>query len=123
MIWIIFGVVRLRDSWRVSLTVFVIDESLGEASFVKQLLEELENVGLALVMGTPDETTLLDLVPDVLVLGASWLGWAREFRIRFPCSSIIGRIPWQGEVEDEFFPWGDQLREPTLPITNLIPFP
>ena len=103
------------------LTVFVIDESLGEASFVQQLLEELENVGRAFVMGTPDEITLLDLVPDVLVLGASWLGWAREFRLRFPSSSIIGRVPWQGEVEDEFFPWGDQLREPSLPITNIIP--
>lgn len=99
----------------------VIDESLGEAQFVKQLLEELENVGLALVTDDPASFSWEDLVPDVFVLGANWLNWARELRKRFPRAAIIGRGPWQGKTTQEFFPWGDELREPSLPITSLIP--
>lgn len=103
-----------------SLTVLVLDETLGDPTFVVNLLEELEYVGRAMVARHPDEV-LEDLLPDVLVLGATWLDWARQFRLKFPSSSIIGRGPWQGSVEGEFFPWGDQLREPSLPITSLIP--
>lgn len=104
-----------------SLLVLVIDETLGEASFVQHLLEELDHVRRALVLATPEELERFDILPDVLILGASWLGWARDFRRRFPASVIIGRTPWQGEVGDEFFPWGDELRDPTLPITTLVP--
>jgi len=105
----------------VGLIVMVIDESLGEAQFVKQLLEELENVGLALVTEDLDNFTWEDLVPDVFVLGANWLDRARQLRKKFPRAAIIGRGPWQGNTTQEFFPWGDELREPTLPITSLIP--
>jgi hypothetical protein len=103
------------------LIVLVIDESLGESQFVKQLLEELEHVALALVTDDPQTFSWDDLVPDVLVLGANWLDWARELRKKYPSSAIIGRGPWQGNPTQEFFPWGDELREPTLPITSLIP--
>jgi hypothetical protein len=104
-----------------SLIVMVIDESLGEAHFVKQLLEELENVALAMVTDDPSTVSWGELVPDVFVLGANWLDWARELRKTFPKSAIIGRGPWQGNPTQEFFPWGDELREPSLPITSLIP--
>lgn len=103
------------------LTVLVIDETLGESAFVVQLLEELEHVAQVLVADFPEQVSLEGVLPDVLVLGANWLGLAREFRLRFPSAAIIGRGPWQGEVKSEFFPWGDQLREPSLPITELIP--
>lgn len=103
------------------LTVLVIDETLGDPNIVIDLLQELEYVGRALVARHPDEISKGSVWPDVLVLGANWLGWARQFRRMFPSASIIGRGPWQGPVEGEFFPWGDQLREPTIPITSLIP--
>ena len=103
------------------LIVMVIDESLGEAQFVKQLLEELENVGLALVTEDLDNFSWEELVPDVFGLGANWLDRARQLRKKFPHAAIIGRGPWQGSTTQEFFPWGDELREPTLPITSLIP--
>ena len=99
----------------------VIDESLGEAHFVKQLLEELENVALALVLDDAENSSWDELVPDVFVLGANWLDWARELRKKYPRAAIIGRGPWQGSTTQEFFPWGDELREPALPITSLIP--
>lgn len=101
--------------------MLVIDETLSETSLVVELLEELKQVSRAFVVRNPEEIAGLEMVPDVLVLGASWLGWAKRFRRRFPLCSIIGRGPWQGSVEEEFFPWGDKLREPTLPITCLIP--
>ena len=104
-----------------SLKVLVIDETLGEPTFVVHLLEELEQVARAIVARHPEEVEGADFVPDILVLGASWLDWAKSFRKRFPSSSIIGRGPWQGSVEGEFFPWGDRIREPSLPITSLIP--
>jgi hypothetical protein len=103
------------------LTVLVIDETLGENSFVVQLLEELEQVGRALVADSPELAGLDSIFPDVLVLGANWLNQARDLRLRFPQSAIIGRSPWHGDMSSEFFPWGDQLREPSLPITKLIP--
>lgn len=99
----------------------VIDETLGEPTFVIDLLEELEYVGKAIVARHPDEIDEGSFLPDVLVLGANWLDWAKRFRKRFPDSSIIGRGPWQGPVEGEFFPWGDRIREPTLPLTSIIP--
>lgn len=103
------------------LTVLVIDETLGEPSMVIELLEELQRVDRALVARRPEDVALVEGA-DVVVLGASWLGWAKEFRRRFPSCELVGRGPWQGNVEAEFFPWGDKLREPTLPITALIPF-
>lgn len=104
-----------------SLTILVIDESLGDPRFVKQLLEEVENVTTALITDDPKAFSWDEFVPDVFVLGANWLDWAREIRKRFPRSAIIGRGPWQGSTTHEFFPWGDELRDPTLPITSLIP--
>ena len=101
--------------------VLVIDETLGEPSFVIHLLEELEHVAKAIVADSPEEIPEGNWIPDVLALGASWLGLAKQFRRLFPRSAIIGRGPWQGTVEVEFFPWGDELREPSLPITSLIP--
>jgi hypothetical protein len=121
MTQIISGLMILAIMGRMDITVLVIDETLGEPSFVIHLLEELEHVGLALVASHPEEALEQGLFPDVLVLGASWLDWARKFRRTFPDSSIIGRGPWQGNAEGEFFPWGDELREPSLPITSLIP--
>lgn len=106
---------------RVGYKVAIIDETLGEPSFVIHLLEELEQVAEAVVASHPDEFQSYGLIPDVLVLGANWLDLARKFRRLFPSSSIIGRGPWQGPVEGEFFPWGDQLREPSLPLTSIIP--
>lgn len=103
------------------LTVLVIDETLGDPNIVIDLLQELNQVGWASVARHPEEVEQGSVLPDVLILGANWLGWAREFRRMFPAASIIGRGPWQGPVEGEFFPWGDQLREPTIPITSLIP--
>ncbi len=103
------------------LTVLVIDETLGETALVVELLEELEQVSRAVVIRDQAELSSFEIVPDVVVLGANRLGLAKEFRRRLPRCSIIGRGPWQGSVEGEFFPWGDRLREPTLPITSLIP--
>jgi len=105
------------------ISVLVVDETLGEPSFVVRLLEELDHVGLAQVVESPQEALACELLPDVLILGANWLGWARQFRLEFPCSEIIGRGPWQGSAQGEFFPWGDQLRDPTIPIASLIPQP
>lgn len=103
------------------LKVLVIDETLGQLSFVKQLLEDLEHVAEALVVRHPAEICLEDICLDVFILGATWLDRARELRQLFPGSFIVGRGPWQGESGAEFFPWGDELREPSLPITHLIP--
>lgn len=122
MIWIISTSIFLVQTDGVSLNVLVIDETLGEPTFVQQLLEDLDQVARAVVIKRPEALNeVVDFVPDVLVLGSTWLGRARELRLRFSNSAIIGRSPWHGEVECEFFPWGDELREPTLPITNLIP--
>lgn len=101
--------------------VLVIDETLGQLSFVKQLLEDLEQVAEVLVIRHPSDICLEDIRLDVFILGASWLDRARELRRLFPMSFIVGRGPWQGTSSAEFFPWGDALREPTLPITDLIP--
>lgn len=101
--------------------VFVIDETLGEPSFVVHLLEELEQVASVVVADTVDDLGGLELSPDVLILGANRLDLARQFRRRYPRSTIIGRGPWQGQAEGEFFPWGDQLREPSLPLTEIVP--
>ncbi len=101
--------------------VLVIDESLGETKFVKHLLEELDQVSRAIVVANFDDYSFEESPPDVLILGASWLHMARRFRKQFPVSKIIGRGPWQGDVEAEFYPWGDELRDPTLPLTSLIP--
>lgn len=102
------------------LTVMVIDESRGEQLFAKQLLEELEQVIQVFVTDDPGSYRWGD-PPDVFILGATHLGWARALRKKFPTATIIGRGPWQGSTTQEFFPWGDELREPALPITSLIP--
>lgn len=101
--------------------VLVIDDTLGELRFVQQLLEQLERVGEVMVADFPQEVEGDSFVPDVLIVGPRWLASAREFRERFPGCYMVGRCPWQGELEGEFFPWGNSLREPSLPITSLIP--
>lgn len=101
--------------------VLVIDETLGDSSFVKLLLEGLEYVAQVEVVPAPDTKFLENFVPDILLLGARWLGHARRYRKQFPSIFIVGRCPWYDELDCEFFPWGDELREPTLPLTSLIP--
>lgn len=100
--------------------VMVIDDSLGDLRFVRQLLEGLQGVQGVQVLAAPDETAATPFVPDFLILGPRWLGWARRLREQYPECFIVGRCPWQGEVA-EFFPWGNQLREPSIPLPNLLP--
>ena len=101
--------------------VLVIDETLGNSRFAKLLLEGLEYVARAEIVTSPEHDLLDNFAPDILLLGSRWLDSARAYRKRFPAIFIVGRCPWYDELDCEFFPWGDELREPTLPLTSLIP--
>ena len=102
------------------MTVLVIDEELANVRYTKELLEGLDHISVALVAGSPAALELDKIRPDMIVLGASWLGSARSFRKRYPRAIILGRGPWYGRSTEEFYPWGDALREPALPLTSLL---
>ncbi len=104
-----------------NLCVMVIDDSLGDLRFVRQLLETIDGVASVLVAAAPLDQDA-EFEPDVVIVGPRWLNWARNLRETYPECFIIGRCPWQGELEGEFFPWGNQLREPSIPLPNLLPF-
>lgn len=105
----------------VNFNVLVIDDTLGELQFARHLLEELEQVAEVVVADFPDEIGAEGFSPDILIVGPRWLNWARRLREKFPGCYIIGRCPWQGDKVKEFFPWGNRLREPSVPLTHLIP--
>lgn len=99
--------------------LLVIDDSLGNPKVVVQLIGDLcplATVEMALSPSELNGCTGADLV----ILGERWLDRAKDLRAAFPQAYIIGRSPWSGVGPSAFFPWGDELREPTLSLDRLL---
>lgn len=102
------------------MTILVIDDTLRNTEMVRQLLLSLEGVADALVLEQPDSLAFKGGV-DLIIVGSRWLSWARELRARFPEAYIVGRCPWTEESSpSDFGIWGDELRDPALPLTRLV---
>lgn len=99
--------------------VLVIDETLGNPSIIRRLLQDLDLFESVEVLGTPKET-IHCTEADVIILGGRWLDWAKELRGAFPEAYIVGRSPWFNNGPSAFFPWGDQLRDPTISLDRLV---
>jgi hypothetical protein len=99
--------------------VLVVDDTLGNPKIVRHLLQDLKQVISVDVVDSLKEAVMMAGI-DVIILGGRCLSWARELRGIYPEVYIIGRIPWFTEGPYDFFPWGDELRDPTLPLSALI---
>lgn len=99
--------------------VLVADDTLGNPRMVTVFLEELGCSDHVKVIGSLKDANH-GLEADVVIVGGHWLGRAREFRELFPHAYIIGRSPWMVEGAVNFYPWGNELRDPMLPIDALI---
>lgn len=98
--------------------LLVVDDSLGNPAIVRQLLREIPVLERVEVVSSPK-----DLAPqmqaDLIVLGGRCLNRAQELRRLFPNAYIIGRSPWFEDGPLSFYPWGNELRDPTLPLDSL----
>ena len=104
-----------------NLCVIVIDRSLGVRRYVEEMLCGLPHVREATHFKQPRDLLQTELTPDVVILGPDYLSEARSIRKHFPNSYIIGRLPFMQEGNYEFHPWGDELRDPTVALTSLVP--
>jgi hypothetical protein len=99
--------------------LLVIDDSLGNPKVVAQLIGDLCPHATVEVMLSPSGLHGC-AEADLIILGGRWLDRARELREAFPLAHIIGRSPWSGVGPRAFFPWGNELRDPTLPLDRLL---
>ncbi len=99
--------------------ILVLDDTLGHPMMVSALLEQQPNVSQVVVASSLKEVADQTEVAVVL-LGGRLLRYAKELRELFPSAHIIGRCPFIQDEPLNFFPWGDELRDPTLPLTRLL---
>lgn len=98
--------------------LLIIDDSLGNPTIVRQLLRELAVLERVEVLSSPKDVAD-HTAADLIVLGSRWLHRSRELRERFPNAHIIGRSPWFEASPLCFYPWGNELRDPTLSLDAL----
>ena len=100
--------------------VLVIDDVLRNPEMVRELLLTVAGVESAQVVERP-RAEVRDVEVDLVIVGSRWLTAAQELRARFPSAYILGRCSWSGDAAPlNFYPWGNELRDPTLPLTRLV---
>lgn len=100
--------------------VLVIDDVLRNPEMVRELLLTVAGVESAQVVDRP-RAEVRDAEIDLVIVGSRWLTSAQELRARFPSAYILGRCSWSGDAAPlSFYPWGNELRDPTLPLTRLV---
>ena len=104
---------------RVEMRVLILDDTLGVPRLVQPWLQELEKAVEIVVAGSLNEV-LANTRSGMVILGGRFLNATREIRQAHPGAYIVGRLPWSDVGPRAFYPWGDELREPTLDIGVLI---
>lgn len=99
--------------------VLIVDDTLGNPRMVARFLQDLGFTDDIKVVGSIKET-INEIEVEVIIVGGHWLSRTQELRQRFAHAYIIGRSPWLVDGTEKFYPWGNELRDPMLPIEVLI---
>lgn len=99
--------------------VLVLDDTLKKPDMVSYLLLDLAIVSTVVVSDSLARA-LENKDVDVVILGGRFLTACRQLREAYPKAYIIGRGPWMKRGDLDFFPWGDELRDPSVPLHRLL---